>query len=87
MTFFLTGATSEAPCATTRFLSSRLAAGEPLTQDFLKCGLKPVARSEYARPLTDAQFARLQTIFPSGACDYSQRPVGQQVVKDTWLSY
>ena len=37
--------------------------------------------------LTDEQFARLKASFPRGVCDYSRRGVGQQLVKDTWLSY
>jgi len=65
----------------------RLAAGGPLTNDVLKCELKPVNRRDYAQPLMDAQFARLKSIFPHGVCDYSRRGVEQQLLKDTWLSY
>jgi hypothetical protein len=64
----------------------RLAAGEPLTNDYLKCQLEPVRRADYA-PMTDAQFAQLKAIFPSGVCDYSRPPVGQVPLKGTWLSY
>ena len=64
----------------------RLAAGEPLTNNFLKCHLKPVQRSGYARPFTEAQFARLKSLFPDGVCDYSRHPVGEQDAQ-TWLAY
>jgi hypothetical protein len=65
----------------------RLAAGEPLANDVLKCTPKPVDRRDYVQTLTDEQFARLKAIFPQGVCDYSRRGVEQQLVKDTWLSY
>ena len=42
---------------------------------------------EYPQPLTADQVRRLRAIFPQGVCDYSRRGVGQQLVKDTWLSY
>jgi hypothetical protein len=65
----------------------RLAAGEPLTNDILKCELKPISRRDYAQPLTDQQFARLETIFPKGVCDYSRPGVEQEPLAGTWLSY
>jgi hypothetical protein len=58
-----------------------------LTNDILKCQLKPVIRSGYAQPLTDTQVARLKGIFPEGVCDYSRRGVEQRGLKDTWLAY
>jgi hypothetical protein len=64
----------------------RLAAGEPLTNNFLKCQLKPVQRSDYAGALSDAQFTRLKSIFADGACDYSRPGVGQRDAQ-TWLAY
>ena len=65
----------------------RLAAGEPLTNDVLKCQLKPLAATDYAVPLNTSQFARLQTIFPDGVCDYSKPGVEQGPVAGTWLGY
>jgi len=65
----------------------RLAAGEPLRENVLKCRLKPADPREYAQPLTADQVQRLRTIFPNGVCDYSRRGVGQQLVQGTWLSY
>ncbi len=48
----------------------RIAAGGPLADDVLKCTLKPVRRSDYRGPFTDAQFSRLRRVFPAGVCDY-----------------
>jgi hypothetical protein len=64
----------------------RLIAGEPLSNDRLKCQLTPVQRSDYTSPLTDAQFARLKSIFADGVCDYSRRGIGQRDAQ-TWLAY
>ena len=65
----------------------RIAAGEPLTDDILKCALKPVSAKDYARPLTAAQMTRLQGIFPRGVCDYSRPGVGQQLIEITWQRF
>jgi len=65
----------------------RLAAGEPLAQDVLKCKLKRVDARSYPRPLTASQLARLKSIFPQGVCDYSRPGVGQKPLAGTWLSY
>jgi hypothetical protein len=65
----------------------RLAAGEPLAQDILKCSLKRVDARDYARPLTADQLVRLEAIFPEGVCDYSRRGVNQMPLAGTWLSY
>src|SRR6266404_1015147 len=65
----------------------RLAAGEPLAQDVLKCRLKKVDARSYARPLTADQLASLKAIFPQGVCDYSRRGVNQKPLAGTWLSY
>jgi hypothetical protein len=65
----------------------RLAAGEPLAQDVLKCKLKKVDAGDYARPLSADQLSRLKVIFPQGVCDYSRRGVNQKPLAGTWLSY
>lgn len=64
----------------------RLEAGEPVTNDYLKCQLKPAHRANYP-PMTGAQFAQLKAIFPAGVCDYSRPPAGQVPLRGTWLSY
>jgi hypothetical protein len=64
----------------------RLVAGSPLTQDRLKCDLKPIDRADYKVSLTDAQLASLREIFPGGVCDYARPGVGKRPPQ-TWLSY
>jgi hypothetical protein len=69
------------------FGDPRLAAGAPLTDDILKCQLKPVDPADYERPLTPDQLARIREIFPDGVCDYSRPGVEQRVVSETWVRY
>ena len=68
-------------------LEPRLAAGEPLTNDFIKCQLKPVDPRDYSHSLTSNQLAKLKTVFPQGVCDYRRRGIEQQALAATWLSY
>lgn len=65
----------------------RLAAGEPLANDVVKCALKPTTESDYDQPLTAAQLQRLHAVFPDGVCDYSRPGVGQQPHAAGWLRY
>lgn len=60
------------------FASPRIAAGGPLTHDNGSCQLKPLDRADYPATVvfTDAQWTRLQAVFPDGVCDYSKPPVG-----------
>jgi hypothetical protein len=51
---------------------SRMVAGGPNTNDVFKCQLKPLDRAGYNVAFTDAQWARLQQIFPTGVCDFSK---------------
>ena len=68
------------------FANPRLAAGEPMRQDILKCQLRPLDSS--ASPgVTAKQLERLQAAFPAGVCDYSKPGVQQGSVTGTWLSY
>jgi uncharacterized tannase-like protein DUF6351 len=64
----------------------RLVAGSPLTQDRLKCELKPVDRADYKMTLTDAQLVSLREVFSGGVCDYSRPGVGKRTPQ-TWLSF
>jgi len=69
-------------------LSPRLAAGGPLTDDILKCRLKPVADDDYLpATFSPSEKLRLAAIFPDGVCDYSKAGVGQAPLKGTWLKY
>ena len=67
--------------------SPRQVAGGPLTEDVFKCELKPIdfADSAYAA-LSTAQRARLQTVFPSGVCDWSKPGIGQQT-SPGWVTF
>jgi hypothetical protein len=59
--------------------SPRQVAGGPLSENILKCQLKPLSTADYApQTLTAAQLTRLQAVFPSGVCDWSKPGVGQQ---------
>ncbi|OGT70245.1 MAG: hypothetical protein A3H44_00945 [Gammaproteobacteria bacterium RIFCSPLOWO2_02_FULL_57_10] len=64
----------------------RLVAGGPLSNDVLKCQLKPIDYNDYKVTFTDEEKTRLETIFPAGVCDWS-KPGVHQGVNDTWLSY
>jgi len=65
---------------------TRVAAGEPQTSDIMKCQLKPLVRADYTVTFTDAQWAALQGVFPTGVCDWSKPSVGQ-VTPQPWLTF
>jgi hypothetical protein len=65
----------------------RMTAGGPVTNDVLKCQLKPLERNAYNVSFTDEQWARMKSTFASGVCDYSKSGVGQQPPKAAWLSF
>jgi hypothetical protein len=65
----------------------RIAAGGPLTDDVLKCALKPVSEADYSKPLTPEQMHRLDSVFPTGVCDYSRPGIGQEVTAETWQHF
>jgi hypothetical protein len=62
----------------------RIAAGAPLTDDVLKCALKPLSVNDYGQKLSAAQTSRLKIVFPQGVCDWSRPGVGQQLTRATW---
>ena len=51
------------------------------------CQLKPLEKVDYGVEFTDAEWARLQTTFADGVCDWSKPGVGQTVTPRTWLSF
>ena len=71
------------------YADPRIAAGEPFTDDVLKCQLKPLSRSDPAFKgitFSAADWASLQAAFPTGVCDYGKAPQYKQgSVK--WLSF
>jgi Tannase-like family of unknown function (DUF6351) len=62
----------------------RIAAGAPLSDDVLKCALKPLSVNDYGRALSAGQRRRLKIIFPQGVCDWSRPGVGQHVSGAVW---
>jgi hypothetical protein len=59
-------------------LSPRQVAGGPRAEDVLKCQLKPLVETDYpAATFSAGQWARLQAVFSTGVCDWSQPGVGQ----------
>ena len=65
----------------------RFGAGEPMTDDVLKCQLKPLSRSDYPVTFTDDQWKRLEQAFPTGVCNYGKPGVDQNVKTVPWLTY
>ncbi len=64
----------------------RFAAGEPITDDILKCRLQPLRRTDFPVTFTDDQWSRLAKAFPTGVCNYGKPGVDQQKTV-TWLTY
>jgi hypothetical protein len=80
--------TDPAVCAATFpwYGDARLVAGEALTDNAMACALRPLDRASYPVTFTDAQWARLQAVFPDGVCDWSAPPLGYQPSLP-WLTY
>jgi hypothetical protein len=69
------------------FGDARLAAGEPLTDDFLKCQLKPIDAKDYKVAPTAAQMMAIQAAFPQGVCDYTKPGINQTQKIVTWANF
>jgi hypothetical protein len=65
----------------------RLVAGAPLTNDVMKCQLTPVNFADYKVPFTEAQKAKMKSVFATGVCDFSKPGVGQVPIKGTYRKY
>ena len=62
--------------------SPRQVAGGSITENILKCELKPLNTAEYLpATFTAQQLTRLYDTFPDGVCDWSQPGVAQQPAK------
>ncbi len=68
-------------------LEPRLIAGAPITNDVMKCQLKPVDFSAYQVTFSKAQQARMKKVFPDGVCDWSKPSVGYSLIKGTYQRY
>jgi Tannase-like family of unknown function (DUF6351) len=64
----------------------RMGADGPMSDDVMKCRLKPLRRDDYAVSFSDAQWQQLQAAFPGGVCDYTKPGVSQHGAV-AWLTY
>lgn len=69
------------------FSSPRMMAGGPLTNNVLKCQLRPLQFTDYPGEISASDKQRLRTIFPDGVCDWKKPGVEQQRQIGTWLQY
>jgi Tannase-like family of unknown function (DUF6351) len=81
--------TDAAACARAfpHYSKPRLQAGGPITEDVLKCQLRPLFRADYPVDMTTAQFARLLDIFPNGVCDWSLPGQGAAAPSGPWQTF
>ncbi len=56
----------------------RMVAGMPMTDDIIRCQLRPVDAADYAGALSDAQIDEVREIFPDGVCDFT-KPAAEDV--------
>lgn len=68
-------------------LEPRLVAGEPPTNDIMKCALKPVDAKDYKVKFSAGQQKRLKKVFPDGVCDFSKPGVGQVAFGGSYQRY
>ncbi len=68
-------------------LPPRMVAGGPLTNDVLKCRLKPADAAAYRVAFNSADAARLKLVFPDGVCDWSKPGVGRAPPAGTWQAF
>jgi hypothetical protein len=62
-------------------------AGAPVSNDIVKCQLKPVSAPDYRIAFTPEEMARLRRIFSAGVCDWSRPGIEQQPLAGTWLVF
>ena len=65
----------------------RYAAGIPLTNNIVKCELRPIDLGDYRVSFTAEELDRLQQTFPLGVCDWSVPGIGQRGLLSTWITY
>jgi hypothetical protein len=65
----------------------RIEAGAPVTNDVMKCQLKPIDFSAYAVKFSSSQQSRMKKIFPGGVCDWSKPSVGYSKIVATYQRY
>lgn len=62
----------------------RIVAGTPLSDNVMKCQLKPVSAKDYKVAFSTPELDELRQIFPGGVCDYSKPGVMQQPLRGTY---
>ncbi len=68
-------------------MSARMVAGSPMTNDVLKCQLKPVDVKDYKVPFSADEKAQLAAVFPNGVCDWNKPGVSQRAPTGTWQTF
>jgi hypothetical protein len=66
------------------FSNPRIVAGEPFSNDRVKCRLKPMLKNDYNVTFTASQWSALQKVFPHGVCNYNQPAVAQHDTIPWW---
>lgn len=69
------------------FSTPRMVAGEPLTNDVLKCHVKRIDMRNYSVAFKPAEESQLRSIFPQGVCDYSRPGVEQEPTEIIWAFF
>ncbi|MBI1340704.1 hypothetical protein GC169_10925 [bacterium] len=65
----------------------RLIAGAPLTNDVMKCALKPVDFADYGVSFSARQKTRMMKIFAEGVCDYTRPGLHQGPIAGVYRAY
>ncbi|MGH3378284.1 MAG: DUF6351 family protein [Actinoallomurus sp.] len=66
---------------------TRMAAGEGLSMDVMKCALKPLDFGDYPVTFTAAERKQLSATFRTGVCDHTRPGAGQRPPIGTWRTY
>ncbi len=64
----------------------RLVAGAPVTDDIMKCQLRPVNSADYKVTFSNAELQQLHETFPQGVCDFTKPGIMQQPLHGTYLT-
>lgn len=67
--------------------NTRMAAGEGLSMDVMKCAREPLDFRDYPVTFTAAERKQLRETFRTGVCDYTRPGVGRRAPIGTWLTY
>jgi hypothetical protein len=65
----------------------RFVAGAPITNDIIKCQLRPISVDDYSVKFSADDITRLRRVFPNGVCDWSSPGVEQQPLAGTWQTF